>query len=187
MKTLIFNGSPRPGGDTASLLRILEESLTGERKTVNAYRSRISPCVDCRFCKERSGCAIQDEMQEVYAYIQACDNIVIASPIYFSELTGKLLDVASRLQTYFCARFYRGETPIIKAKQGAVILTGGGDGAPDKAYGTACTLLRHMNCSRIHPLVCSHDTDRLPAGQDAEAAAGVRRIAAFLNREEPSS
>ena len=27
------------------------------------------------------------------------DNILIASPIYFSELTGKLLDVGSRLQT----------------------------------------------------------------------------------------
>ena len=187
MKTLILNGSPRPGGDTASLLRLLTEDLTGEHQQVDAYRADISPCVDCRFCWTHSGCAIQDEMQEIYAYIQACDNIVIASPIYFSELTGKLLDVASRLQTYFCARFYRGETPIIKAKHGAVILTGGGDGAPDKAYGTACTLLRHMNCNRIHPLVCSHDTDRLPAGQDAEAAAGVRRIAAFLNREEPSS
>lgn len=187
MKTLIFNGSPRPKGDTAGLLSLLKEDLAGEYRQVDAYRADISPCVDCRSCWTRKGCAIQDEMQEVYAYIQACDNIVIASPIYFSELTGKLLDVASRLQTYFCARFYRGETPIIKAKHGAVILTGGGDGAPDKAYGTACTLLRHMNCSRIHPLVCSHDTDRLPAGQDAEAAAGVRRIAAFLNREEPSS
>ena len=184
MKTLIFNGSPRPGGDTASLLRILEESLTGERKTVNAYRSRISPCVDCRFCKERSGCAIQDEMQEVYAYIQACDNIVIASPIYFSELTGKLLDVASRLQTYFCARFYRGETPIIKAKHGAVILTGGGDGAPEKAEETARVLLRFMNCRDIHKTVCSHNTNRLPAIQDSQAAAGARSIAAFFNGEE---
>ena len=74
----------------------------------------------------------------VDAYIQECDNILIASPIYFSELTGKLLDVGSRLQTYFCAKFFRGETPIEKSKRGAVILVGGGDGHMDKAYETAC-------------------------------------------------
>jgi len=46
-------------------------------------------------------------MQEIYKYIEECDNILIASPLYFSELTGKLLVVGSRLQTYFCARFFR--------------------------------------------------------------------------------
>lgn len=122
MKTLILNGSPRPGGDTASLLRLLTEDLTGEHRQVDAYRADISPCVDCRFCWTHSGCAIQDEMQEIYAYIQACDNILIASPIYFSELTGKLLDVCSRLQTYYCARHFRQEKPITKAKKGAILL-----------------------------------------------------------------
>lgn len=48
------------------------------------------------------------------------------------------LDVGSRLQTYFCARFFRNEEPIVKSKKGAVILVGGGDGHIDKAYGTAC-------------------------------------------------
>ena len=117
---------------------------------VDAYRCNISPCVDCRYCKEHSGCAIQDGMQEVYPYIQECDNIVIASPIYFSEVTGKVLDVCSRLQTWFCARFYRGETPVPKPKKGAVILVGGGDGAPDKAYGTACTLLQSVSLRWCH-------------------------------------
>lgn len=183
MKTLVINGSPRPNGDTASLIRRLEEGLAGEYKEVAAYRCQISPCIDCRFCKDQSGCAIQDEMQEVYSYIQECDNIVIASPIYFSELTGRVLDVCSRLQTYFCARFYRGETPIPKAKRGAVILAGGGDGAPDKAYSTACTLLHHINCREIHPLVCSHDTDHRPAAEDKAALAGVESIAKFFNGE----
>lgn len=183
MKTLIINGSPRPSGDTVSLIRRLEESLAGECKVLDAYRCGISPCVDCRYCKEHSGCAIQDDMQEVYPYIQECDNIVIASPIYFSEVTGKVLDVCSRLQTYFCARFFRGETPISKEKKGAVILVGGGDGAPDKAYGTARTLLRLMNCRDIHSMVCSHNTDRQPAMEDEQALAGVASIARFFNRE----
>ena len=184
MKTLIFNGSPRPKGDTAGLLGLLKEDLAGEYRQVAAYRAAISPCVACRSCWTRKGCAIQDEMQEVYAYIQACDNILIASPIYFSELTGKLLDVGSRLQTYYCARHFRQEKPIAKAKKGAVLLAGGGDGAPDRAEETARMLLRSMGCRDIHPLVCSHDTNHCPAVRDPQAVAGVRSIAAFFNGEE---
>lgn len=183
MKTLIINGSPRVHGDTAGLLGILKERLAGEYWVLDAYRCGIAPCVDCRYCRDHSGCAVQDGMQEVYRYIRECGNVVIASPIYFSEVTGRVLDVGSRLQTYFSARFFRGETPIEKEKRGAVILTGGGDGRPEKAYGTARTLLKMMNCREIHDLVCSHGTDKLPAVEDARAVDGVKHIAAFLNRE----
>ena len=89
MKTLIINGSPRVNGDTNSLINIVKERIDGEYKIVDAYRCDISPCLDCRFCWKNSGCAIQDEMQEVYEYIGGCDNILIASPIYSLELTGK--------------------------------------------------------------------------------------------------
>ena len=102
MKTLILNGSPRVHGDTVSLINLLIKSLYGEYLVVDAYKSNISPCRDCRYCWENPGCAIKDEMQVIYSYIEDCDNIVIASPLYFSELTGKLLDLGSRLQTYFC-------------------------------------------------------------------------------------
>lgn len=184
MQTLIINGSPRPNGGTASLIRYLTERLSGEHLAVDAYRCHISPCVDCRTCWERSGCALQDGMQVVYDYIQTCDSIVIASPIYFSELTGKLLDVASRLQTYYCARHFRQEDPIPKAKRGAILLVGGGDGAPDRALTTARILLRAMNCRDIHAPVCSLQTNQLPAIKDEAALAGVESVAAFLNREK---
>ena len=181
MKTLIFNGSPRVAGNTVSLVNQLTELLDGEFKIVDAYRSNISPCMDCRYCWENPGCAIKDEMQDVYDYIEECDNIVIASPIYFSELTGKLLDVGSRLQTYFCSEYFRNEKLNIKPKKGAVILVGGGDGKIEKPYETACTLMHHMNCRNIHEVVCSFDTNNVPALQDEKAVEGVRRIAEFLN------
>lgn len=183
MKTLIINGSPRVNGNTASLLDILKDRLAGEYMVVDAYWCKIEPCIDCRFCKTHAGCSIQDGMQEVYDYIQECDSVVIASPIYFSEVTGKVLDVCSRLQTYFSARYFRGETPVKKEKRGAVILVGGGDGEPEKAYGTARTLLKMMNCKEIHELICSHGTDHRDAAEDEQAVAGVRQAAAFLNRE----
>lgn len=184
MKTLIFNGSPRKNGDTESLIRVLTDSLAGEYRIVNAYCCDISPCVDCRYCKEHKGCAIHDEMQEVYAYIEECDNVLIASPIYFSEITGKLLDVGSRLQTYFCARFFRKEVPIAKQKKGAVILVGGGDGKAERAWETAKVLLHHMNCRDIHDVVCSHNTDKVPAIEDENAVRGVKDITRFFNEGE---
>ena len=172
MKTLIFNGSPRINGDTESLLKIVKENIVGEYKVVNAYRCNISACVDCRYCWENPGCVIQD-----------CDNILITSPIYFSELTGKMLDVGSRLQTFFCAKFFRKEVPILKEKRGAVVLIGGGDGRVEKAYETACTLLHHMNSRNIHPMVSSHNTNERPAIEDEEAVAGVRSILEFFGEE----
>ena len=182
MKTLIFNGSPRKNGDTASLLKYFLEQLPGEYKIVEAYRSIISPCVDCRYCWKKSGCAIKDGMQEIYEYLKTCDNVLIASPVYFSELTGPMLSVGSRLQTYFCGRRFRKEDLGLAEKKGAVVLVGGGDGKPDKAYETAKTLLKNMNCKDIYPLVCSHNTDKVPAIEDAQAVAGVEEIVRFFSK-----
>ena len=108
MKTLIFNGSPRKNGDTSQLLQKFCAGLDGEYRIVRAYDGAIKPCVDCRYCWEHPGCAIKDGMTEIYDWIADCDNVVIASPVYFSELTGPLLSVLSRVQTLFCGRFFRG-------------------------------------------------------------------------------
>jgi multimeric flavodoxin WrbA len=184
MKTLIFNGSPRREGDTASLLRILTGGLSGESRVVDCYREKISPCVDCRACRREKKCVINDGMQEIYRYAEACDNLVIASPIYYAELTGKLLDVWSRFQLYYSARFFRREDPGLRPKRGGVILVGGGDGDPGRPFATAKILLRQLNVKEIFPLVCSHATNTLPAAEDAGAVRAVKALAAFLNGED---
>lgn len=182
MKTLILNGSPRKNGDTVSLINKLSEKLNGEYKTVDAYYSDISACIDCRYCWSNNGCSINDKMTEIYDYIADCDNVVIASPIYFSQPTGKLLDVCSRFQTYFAAKYFRNQTPSIKLKKGAVILVGGGDGNLEDAYKTACTLLRHINVTNIYPLVGSFNTNKTPATKDSNAVEKITDIANFLNK-----
>lgn len=181
MKTLILNGSPRKHGDTKSLLELLLKELDGEYRIVDAYYSGIKPCVDCRWCWKNEGCCIKDEMQEVYQYIQECDNILIASPIYFSELTGELLSLASRLQTYFSAKYLRKEVPIQKEKRGAVILIGGGGGTIEKPFETACDLLRLINTAEIHPLVYSLYSDKHPATENPAAVQGVKEIVEFFH------
>ena len=182
MKTLILNGSPRLKGDTQSLIKLMLESLEGEYKIVNAYYERIAPCIDCRYCVRCKGCAFKDGMQKVYEYIEDCDNILIASPIYYSQLTGPLMSVASRLQVYHCAEKYRKDKMITKEKRGAVILVGRGDGNPHRACETATTLLSQMNCTEIHDLVCCHNTENIRAIHDEKTVEGVKSIAEYFNR-----
>lgn len=181
MKTLIINGSPRKCGETVSLINKLTEQLNGEYKIINAYYSNISACVDCRYCWSNDGCAINDEMAGIYDYIEDCDNVVIASPIYFSQPTGKLLDVCSRFQTYFAAKHFRNEVPLAKAKKGAVILVGGGDGNSQKAYETLCGILNHINITEIYKLVGSFNTNEVPAIEDDNVITEIKNIADFLN------
>ncbi len=181
MKTLILNGSPRKNGDTVSLINKLTEQLNGEYKIVDAYYSNISACVDCRYCWSNNGYSINDEMTKIYDYIVDCDNVVLASPIYFSQPTGKLLDICSRFQTYFAVKYFRNQTPIIKPKKGAIILVGGGDGNPEDAYATACTILHHINVKDIYPLAGSFNTNKLPFAEDETAMAGIVNIVKHLN------
>ncbi len=181
MKTLIFNGSPRKNGDTAALVRILAANLKGEVEVVETATANIRPCRDCRRCKTEPGCAVRDGMRNVYASIEAADNIVIASPIWFSELSAPLLTVLSRLQAYYCARFFRKVEPVKKPKRGAVILVGGGDGSSERAFETAKVLLHQMNVVDIFPPVVSHNTNTQPAEKDMAAVSGLGVAAAFLN------
>lgn len=181
MKTLIFNGSPRKNGDTVSLINKLTKQLQSEYKIVDTYYSNISACVDCRFCWKNDGCSINDEMIEIYDYIVDCDNVVIASPIYFSQPTGKLLDVCSRFQKDYSAKYFRNPKPYIKPKKGAIILVGGGDGTPQKAYDTLSGILRHINVTDIYRLVGSFNTNKLSAEKDSNVIKEITDIANYLN------
>lgn len=51
----------------------------------------------------------------------------------------------------------------------------------DKAYGTACALLHHMNCYNIHEVVFSHNTNERPSIHDEQALMGVESIINFFN------
>lgn len=180
METLIFNGSPRKSGDIAFLVEQLKTFLTGDVRVIDAYSCRISPCVDCRRCWTAPGCSLRDGWEEVDGLLRRCGSVVIASPIYFSELTGPLLSVLSRLQQYYCAKYFRHEETGLSPKRGGLLLTGGGDGSPDPAVSTAEGLLRHMGCRETAPPVCCLRTNRVPAREEPGIRDRLRDLADFL-------
>jgi multimeric flavodoxin WrbA len=181
MKTLIINGSPRKNGDTMTLVNEMTKYLDGDIKIVHAYFDNISPCVDCRFCWRNDGCSINDEMQDIYRDLDEVDNIILASPLHFSELTGKLLSFASRLQYFYVLRCIRKELKFkLKKKNSILIITGGGDGNHNPAVSRANIIFRQINAELIGTIMSLH-TNEIPAKQDAEALSKAKEFAIKLN------
>lgn len=182
MKTLIINGSPRSNGNTHILIDVLLKGLIGEYCIIDAYYSNISPCTDCRQCQKGTGCVKRDDMTVLYNYIHDCSNIVIASPIYFGELTPPVLSIGSRLQAfYFAHRLSNTEQGSIN-KKGGIMLTGGGSSGSDEcAVKTAKILLKQMGAKDIFDPVGSLNTDKIPASEDREAIKEISKLINFLN------
>ena len=182
MKTLIFNGSTRKDGDTEALIHGFTNHLKGEIKIISCLND-IKPCSDCRYCWKHSGCSINDDMQELYPYIQECDNIVIASPIWFASLSGPMINMASRLQTIYSSVYFR-KTPLdIKKKNGVIIISGARRGTEETPVKTAVTIMKFLNvrCNEIETIY-SLNTDSIPAEEDLAALSRCREVAESLNR-----
>ncbi|MDD6213291.1 MAG: flavodoxin family protein [Clostridiales bacterium] len=183
-KTLIIHGSPRKNGETAKMVNWIAQRLEGEVRMVSSYRADIHPCVDCRYCWKHPGCCRKDEMQEIYSYLEECDNLLFASPIYFSELTGSFLNLASRFQPYFCSKFYRKETPSMKEKKGALVIAYGGEARDwEKPYSTASMLFELLQTKEILPLVRAEHTDEILALEQPETVRGLEKIVEAFNKE----
>lgn len=182
MKTLIINGSPKKNGDTAALIDELCRRLDGDIRIISC-RDDISPCIDCRFCWKHEGCAVKDGMQEIYEYLTDCDNVVLASPVWFSSLSGPALNLASRFQTYFSARRFRNETVYRKPKKGLILLVGGNAGTEIHPLEAARMILRMAGCAKEEiSAVVSMNTDELPAKDDLRALEEIHQEAERLNQ-----
>ncbi|MCL2080881.1 MAG: flavodoxin family protein [Oscillospiraceae bacterium] len=180
MKTLIINGSPRKNGDTAFLISKLKEFIEHETIEISAYYDNINPCIDCRACKVKKGCAINDKMKLVYD--GDFDNVVIASPLYMSNLTSPLIGIASRFQAFYCAKRFLKDEFILREKKAALILVGGGDGGPERAIGLSQWIFKKLNARGFeNHMVFSLKTDDIPAMKDKEAIKRVQEIALYFN------
>ena len=184
MKTLIINGSPRKDGDSMTLVNEMRKFLEGEVKIVNTYYDNISGCIDCRYCWEKPGCAINDGMQDIYKFIENADNIILSSPIYFSELTGSLLNFASRLQTLYVAKHKRKDSKFnLKKKNGVLVISAGGDSMnlESRTLETANIVFNHMNTKSIGT-VDTLQTDHISAKENINALNKANEFALELNK-----
>ena len=95
MKILVLNGSPRPKGHTAQMLQAFRsgsQSAGHEVWQIDVCRKNIHGCLGCEYCHTKGGgaCIQQDDMQEIYPLLHTADMLVLASPIYYHNLSGQL-------------------------------------------------------------------------------------------------
>lgn len=104
MKVLCLLGSPRRKGNSATLAdRFLATAqqcgATTETIFLNSLNNR--GCQACYACKTRSeACVIQDDLAPVLAAVHQADLLVLATPVYYGDITAQLKGFIDRTYSY---------------------------------------------------------------------------------------
>lgn len=110
MLVLGLHGSPRKKGNTHFLLSLfLDEAarLGADTHLATVTTLNILPCKELVVCEKKGFCPIEDDMKTtIYPLLRAADVILLASPVFFYNVTAQLKAVIDRCQTLW-ARKYR--------------------------------------------------------------------------------
>ncbi|GAU78438.1 flavodoxin family protein [Fusibacter sp. 3D3] len=185
MKTLILNGSPRKNGDSRFIIDALTKALKGEIILINVYDEKVSPCIDCRYCWKENDCAIKDDMSKTYDLMNEVDNVILSSPIYFSELSGPLLSYVSRFQRYYAQKVLRADPNFyMKPKKGLILLSAGDDLSNlERPIKTAKIILGMINTKSLG-VIATVQTNEIPAKEDKTLDQKIIDMAKLLNSAE---
>ena len=100
MKVLMINGSPRPNGNTSLALREMETIFKAEgieTEIVQIGNKAIRGCIACGRCAEKGRCVFDDAVNEIAPKFEACDGLVVGSPVYFASANATLVAFLTRL------------------------------------------------------------------------------------------
>ena len=128
MKVLAVQGSPRKKGNTAALLRYVMEGIEQNAKisteTVVLRDEKIQPCKGCSSCQSvpEPACVIKDSMQRLYDKILRAQLIVLATPLYWWNVSSHAKIFIDRLYALMMGEDNRN----LAGKRLVVILTYGG-------------------------------------------------------------
>jgi len=133
MHILGLNGSPRKKGNTQFLLATFlseAERLGARTRVIRVVDHNIEPCKELIVCEKKGYCPIEDDMKhEIYTLLRDTDIILLASPVFFYNVTAQLKALIDRCQTLW-ARKYRLKLtdPARKHRRGYLLATGATQG-----------------------------------------------------------
>ena len=110
MLVLGLQGSPKKRGNTKFLLSVFmneSEKLGARTHVIEVSKKNITPCIGCAFCEKNGYCINQDDdmKPEIYPLLREADVIVIASPIYFYNVTAQLKALIDRSQALWSRKY----------------------------------------------------------------------------------
>lgn len=133
MNILIFNGSPRKGGNTDILIDKINQGIEDQgytAETITIPKLDIHPCIGCGNCEKTGDCIFKDDMVELYEKIGKANRVIICSPIYFYGVTAQAKLFIDRLQALWSRKFILGQIRLgreqLKGYYVGVAATSGG-------------------------------------------------------------
>jgi multimeric flavodoxin WrbA len=131
MKVLAISGSPRPQGNTFTLLTKALEVLAKEgfeTDYISLHGKSIHGCVACLKCaKDKNRCAQEDDFAPIFEAMGQADALLVGSPVYFGSATPELMALLDRAG--YVARngdnvfFRKVGSPIVVARRAGVNFT----------------------------------------------------------------
>ncbi len=100
MKVLMINGSPREKGNTYTALHEMEKIFAKENIETEILQigSRdIRGCIACGGCARKGKCVFDDAVNEAAGKFEACDGLVVGSPVYYASANATLVAFLTRL------------------------------------------------------------------------------------------
>lgn len=124
MNVVGISGTPRKGGNSEVLLDAALAPFTEAGWTVTRLllsELRIEPCIGCETCVERHSCILSDDMQKIYEAFEACDAILVSSPVYWRN-------VPAQLKALFDRTYGASASAPLRGKFGGAMAVGRGTG-----------------------------------------------------------
>ena len=100
-RVLGIYGSPRPGGNSDSLLDAALEGARSGGARVDAVYVRdlkLAGCRECGGCDRTGECVVNDDMQKIYPLLKKAQAIFLASPVFFYGFPAGLKALIDRAQ-----------------------------------------------------------------------------------------
>lgn len=103
VQVLAVVGTNRKQGNVA---KICEEIIAGageishRTEKINLYEFDIQHCLGCWRCHTLQKCFQQDDFEDIYDRIKTADAIILGSPVYWGNITGKMKTFFDRHMGY---------------------------------------------------------------------------------------
>ena len=127
MKVLFINGSPHEKGNTYIALQEMDKIFAAEKidtEIVHIGNKDIRGCIACRLCAKNGKCVFDDAVNAVAPKFEACDGLVVGSPVYYASANATLVAFLTRLfySTHFDKTMKVGAA-VVAARRGGLSST----------------------------------------------------------------
>jgi|GEM_PF-105555 len=109
MKIVALLASPRTDGNSSTLANRLTSAAAAKGAEVQAFKLNslnYRGCQACNACKLLTDhCVLNDDLAEVLAEVAKADVLVLATPVYYGDVTGQLKLFIDRSFSYYTPDF----------------------------------------------------------------------------------